>query len=44
MNARTPNEEKMIIGAVYPPVPSRTIPIRRGTRQRPMFCTQKMRQ
>ena len=44
MNARTPNEEKIIIGAVYPPVPSRTTPMRRGTRQSPMFWTQKMRQ
>ena len=34
----------MIIGARYPPVDWSTLPISRGTRQRPMFCTQKIRQ
>ena len=42
MNARTPNEAKMHIGATYPPVDLRTTPIRSGTRQRPMFWIQKM--
>ena len=37
MNARTPNEAKMHIGTMYPPVALSTTPIRRGTRQSPIF-------
>ena len=41
-NARTPNDAKMHIGTIYPPVAFRTTPIRSGTRHRPIFWIQKM--
>ena len=42
MKASTPNDANMHIGTTYPPVDLRTTPIRRGTRQRPMFWIQNM--
>ena len=44
MNARIPNEENIIIGIRYPPVALRTMPMSSGTRHKPMFCTQNIRQ